>query len=184
MCSIIHLICVIFVLMRVVTLASSEPQLVSFSSRDREEDLCSIFPRCQEYGPGTHQVLEDCQLFFECDLQEDGHYNQRNMKCPDTLMFSNKLGRCGEPDEAPECEKFDNLKCKKECPRIYFSSTGLSTPAESLGCFRLKGSKDLNRVAYYENQEKLTLTPYPAMIWVSWHITANTKCPYSGRLVA
>ena len=47
---------------------------------------------------------------------------------------------------------------------------------------RLKGSKNLNRgrVAYYENSNKLTLTPYPAMIWVSWHITANTKWKNKG----
>ena len=38
------------------------------------------------------------------------HYNQRFMKCPDSLVFSNKLGRCGDPDE-----EFDNLKFKKDC---------------------------------------------------------------------
>ena len=105
--------------------------------------------------------------------------------CLDNMVFSNKLGRCGDPDLAPECKDFENIKCKLECPRIFFSSKGSAAPThpESLGCFRLKGSKDLNRVAFYENSQKLTLTPFPANIWVSWHVTANTKCPYSGIMV-
>ena len=105
--------------------------------------------------------------------------------CEDNLVFTNKLERCSDPTRAPECKAFENLKCKLECPRIFFTSSGISSESqpESLGCFRLKGSKDLNRVAYYENSHKLTLTPYPVNIWVSWYITANPKCPYSGLLV-
>ena len=174
----------IFSLMMVVTITRSEPLLVS-SLTGEQEDTCSIYPVCSDYGQGKHQILEDCRRYFECERQADGTFTQRNWMCEDNLVFTDKHGRCGDPNLAPECKEFENLKCKLECPRIYFSSSGLSSSSqpESLGCFRLKGSKDLNRVAFYENPNKLTLTPYPAMIWVSWYITANTKCPYSGRLV-
>ena len=166
-----------------VAMARSEPLLVSTITGE-QEDTCSIYPLCSDYGQGKHQILEDCQQFIECELQDDGTYMQRNMMCEDNLVFTDNLGRCGDPGLAPECKEFENLKCKLECPRIYFTSSGISSSQpESLGCFRLRGSKDLNRVVFYENSNKLTLIPYPAMIWVSWHITANTKCPYSGRLV-
>ena len=150
-----------------------------------QDDLCSIYPPCADYGEGSHQILENCQKYFECERGEDGSWIQRNMECPDNEMFTNRLGKCGDPNHATECKEFDNFKCKEECPRIHFSSSGLAstTHPEALGCFRLKGSKDLNRVAYYENSHKLTLTPYPTNIWVSWHITANIRCPYSGLLV-
>ena len=143
------------------------------------------YPRCEDQGPGTHQILEDCKRFLQCELQDDGSYIQRNLRCPDNLAYTDKIGHCDDKELATECIEFQNLKCKIECPRIHFSSTGLSSTAqpESLGCFRLKGSKDLNRVAFYENSHKLTLTPFPAMVWVSWYITANTRCPYSGLLV-
>ena len=175
----------IFPLMMMVAMASSEPIMVS-SLTGEQEDTCSIYPLCSsDYGQGKHQILEDCRRFFECKRQADGTYTQTNWICSDNLVFTDNLGRCGDPGLAPECKQFENLKCKLECPRIFFTSSGISSSSqpESLGCFRLKGSKDLNRVAYYENSNKLTLTPYPAMIWVSWHVTANTKCPYSGRLV-
>ena len=147
--------------------------------------MCSIYPLCANYGEGKHEILEDCTKYIECEKQQNGFYKQRNMECTDNLVFTNKLGRCGEPSLATECKDFGNLKCKEECPRIHFSSTGMTstTQPEALGCFRLKGSKDLNRVAFYENKHKLTLTPFPTNIWVSWHITANTRCPYSGLLV-
>ena len=178
-----HIIQLLFSLM-MVALTISEPLLVSTITGE-QEDTCSIYPLCSDYGQGKHQILEDCRRYFECDRLDDGTYTQRNWMCEDNLVFTDKLGRCEEPGLAPECKEFENLKCKLECPRIHFTSSGISSSSqpESLGCFRLKGSKDLNRVAYYENSNKLTLTPYPAMIWVSWHITANTKCPYSGRLV-
>ena len=168
-----------------VALTHNEPLLLK-TLIGAQEDSCSIYPQCsEEYGEGKHEILEDCQRFFECDRHEDGTYTQRNMMCEDNLVYTDNLGRCGDPALAPECQQFQNLKCKVECPRIYFASSGISSLSqpESLGCFRLKGSKDLNRVAFYENANKLTLTPYPANIWVSWYITANTKCPYSGLLV-
>ena len=167
-----------------VAMASPEPLLVSTITGEHE-DTCSIYPVCSDYGQGKHQILEDCRRYFECERQADGTYTQRNMMCEDNLVFTDNLGKCGESGLAPECKEFENLKCKLECPRIYFTSSGISSSSqpEALGCFRLRGSKDLNRVAYYENSNKLTLTPYPAMIWVSWFITANTRCPYSGRLV-
>ena len=179
-----HTIQFMFSLMMMVTMSSAEPLLVG-SLTGEQEDTCSIYPVCSDYGQGKHQILEDCRRYFECERQADGTFTQRNWMCEDNLVFTNDLRGCGDPGLAPECKEFGNLKCKLECPRIYFSSSGLSSSSqpESLGCFQLKGSKDLNRVAFYENPNKLTLTPYPAMIWVSWYITANTKCPYSGRLV-
>ena len=150
------------------------------------EDNCSIYPVCSDYGTGTHQILEDCRKYFVCELDVDGSsYIQKNMVCPGDLVYTHKLGKCGDPNLAKECTDFENLKCKDECPRIYFSSSGVSssTQSESLGCFRLSGSKDLNRAAFYENSHKMTLTPYPARIWVSWFISPNPKCPYSGIMV-
>ena len=176
---------VILHLMKMVSMTHCEPILVSTLTGD-QEDTCSVYPLCSEdYGEGRHEILEDCQKFFECKINVDGTYTQRNMMCEDNLVYTDKLGGCGDPAQAPECQQFENLKCKLECPRIYFTSLGISSSSqpEALGCYRLKGSKDLNRVAYYENSNKLTLTPYPANIWVSWYITANTKCPYSGLLV-
>ena len=110
------------------------------------EDNCSIYPVCSDYGTGTHQILEDCRRYFECELDGDGSsYIQKNMICPGDLVYTNKLGKCGDRNLAKECTDFENLKCKDECPRIYFSSSGSSsTQPESLGCFRLSGSKDLN----------------------------------------
>ena len=174
--------CILMVLVSVVTV--TEPILVNTVTGE-QDDLCSIYPSCSNYGAGTHQILENCRKYFECERREDGSFIQRNMECPENEVFTNVLGKCGYPNLATECKEFQNLKCKEECPRIHFSSTGLSstTQPESLGCFRLKGSKDLNRAAYYENSHKLTLTPFPTNIWISWHITGNTKCPYSGRLV-
>ena len=170
--------------MMMVSMTFSEPILVNTLTGD-QEDTCNIYPLCEEYGPGLHEILEDCSRYFECDQQDDETFIQRNWMCEDNLVFTNKLGRCSDPAQAPECTAFENLKCKLECPRVFFTSSGISysSQPESLGCFRLRGSKDLNRVAYYENSNKLTLTPYPANIWVSWFITANTKCPYSGLLV-
>ena len=173
---------ILFPLM-LVSMTHCEPHLINTLAGD-QEDNCSVYPRCsEEYGPGKHEILEDCQKFFECEIDVDGSYTQRNMMCEDNLVYTDKLGRCGDPAQAPECQEFENLKCKVECPRIYFASSGItsSSQPEALGCFRLKGSKDLNRVAYYENANKLTLTPYPANIWVSWYVTANPKCPYSGQ---
>ena len=145
-----------------VTMTHCEPHLINTLVGD-QEDTCSVYPRCSadEYGPGKHEILEDCQKFFECDLNTDGSYTQKNMMCEDNLVYTDKLGRCGDPALAPECQEFQNLKCKVECPRIHFASSGISATSqpEALGCFRLKGSKDLNRVAYYENANKLTLTP-------------------------
>ena len=167
-----------------MTVTCSGPRLVK-SLTGEQEDLCSIYPLCADYGPGKHEVLEDCTKYIECEEQPDGFYTQNNMECPDNLVFTNRLGRCGDPTLATECTDFGNLKCKEECPRVHFSSSGLSstTHNEALGCYRLKGSKDLNRVAFYENSQKLTLTPFPTNIWVSWHVTANIKCPYSGLIV-
>ena len=174
----------LFSLMTLVALTWSDSILVSSFSGE-QEDTCSIYPICTEYGEGSHEILEDCRRYIECERGDDGQYTQRNMMCEDNLVFTNKLGRCGDPDEASECKRFENLKCRQECPRIFFSSSGLSssTQPEALGCFRLRGSKDLNRAAYYENTNKLTLTPYPNNIWISWFITSRPKCPYSGRLV-
>ena len=178
----IRVTCIFMSLVNVVMV--TEPILVNTVTGD-QDDLCSIYPPCADYGEGSHQILENCQKYFECERGDDGSWIQRNMECPGNEMFTDRLGKCGDQNLATECKEFQNLKCKEECPRIHFSSSGLSstTHPESLGCFRLKGSKDLNRVAYYENSNKLTLTPYPTNIWVSWHITANTKCPYSGLLV-
>ena len=175
---------IIFPLMMMVPMTLCEPTLVNTLTGD-QEDKCSVYPLCKEYGKGSYEILEDCQRYFECDQQDDKTFIQRNWMCEDNLVFTEKLGRCGDPALAPECQQFENLKCKLECPRIYFTSSGIasSTQPEALGCFRLKGSKDLNRAAYYENSNKLNLTPYPANIWVSWYITANPKCPYSGLLV-
>ena len=163
----------------------SEPLLVS-SFTGEQEDTCSIYPLCsEELGPGSHEILEDCQRFFRCERLADGKFKQSNLMCEGNTVFTNKLGRCGDPEEAPECAKFNDLKCKLECLRIHFTSSGLSATEhpDALKCFRLKGSKDINRAAYYENPHHLTLTPYPTNIWVSWHVTANIKCPYSGILV-
>ena len=167
-----------------VSMILCEPILVN-TLYGEQEDTCNIYPLCKDYGPGYHEILEDCRRYFECERQDDETFIQRNLLCPDNLVFTNKLGICSDPDQAPECKAFENLKCKLECPRVFFTSSGISSSSqpESLGCFRLKGSKDLNRVAFYENAIKLTLTPYPANIWVSWYITANPKCPYSGLLV-
>ena len=175
---------ILFPLMMMVAMTLCDPILVNTLTGD-QVDNCSIYPLCEEYGPGKHEILEDCRRYFECDRQDDETFIQRNWMCEDNLVFTDKLGRCGDPGLAQECKEFQNLKCKLECPRVFFTSSGTSSSSqpESLGCFRLKGSKDLNRVAYYENTHKLTLTPYPANIWVSWYITANTKCPYSGLLV-
>ena len=74
-----------------------------------------------------------------------------------------------EPALAPaECAAWQQLKCAAECPRVLVTSTGpaLQLQPQALGCFRLRGSRDLNRAAYYENTEGLTLTPYPALIWI------------------
>ena len=175
---------ILFSFMMMVSMTICEPILVNVLT-GAQEDNCSIYPLCEEYGQGMHEILEDCHHFFECDQQDDETFIQRNWICEENLIFTDKLGRCSDPALAPECKAFESLKCKTECPRIFFTSSGISSSSQpqSLGCFRLKGSKDLNRVAYYENSHKLTLTPYPANIWVSWYITANTKCPYSGLLV-
>ena len=175
---------ILFSLMTLVLLTRSDPILVTAFTGE-QEDTCSIYPLCSEHGEGSHEILEDCRRYIECESGNDGQYTQRNMMCEDNLVFTNQLGRCGDPNEASECKQFENLKCKQECPRIFFSSSGFSssTQAEAMGCFRLKGSKDLNRAAYYENSNKLTLTPYPNNIWISWFVTTNPKCPYSGRLV-
>ena len=110
---------------------------------------------------------------------------QTNLQCRRPLVYSPALTQCVEPALAPaECAAWQQLKCAAECPRVLVTSTGpaLQLQPQALGCFRLRGSRDLNRAAYYENTAGLTLTPYPALVWVSWHVTANTRCPYSGEI--
>ena len=162
-----------------------EPLLVSVLTGNLDQNLCSVYPPCADYGEGSHEILEDCRRYIQCELLDDGSFRQSNLICPENQLFTNNQGKCSDPDMAPECRVFQNLKCKEECPRIHISSSGISstTNPKALGCYRLKGSKDLNRAAYYENSNKLTLTPFPTNIWISWHITANTRCPYSGLLV-
>ena len=94
---------------------------------------------------------------------------QTNLQCPRPLVYSPALTQCVEPDLAPaECAAWQQLKCAAECPRVLVTSTGpaLQLQPQALGCFRLRGSRDLNRAAYYENTEGMTLTPYPALIWI------------------
>ena len=104
--------------------ASSEPDpyLVSTMTGNQDPDLCSVYPPCADYGEGSHEILEDCRRYIQCELNVDGSFNQRNMICPENLVFTNKQGRCVNPDKATECKEFQNLKCKEECPRIHFSS--------------------------------------------------------------
>ena len=90
-------------------LSCSEPLLVETLTGE-QEDLCSIYPRCQDHGPGTHEIQEDCQRYFECELLGDGTYIQRNMTCLDVSQVRSLQSR--DSDLAPECTEFKNLKCK------------------------------------------------------------------------
>ena len=100
----------------------------------QEEYTCHS--RCQEYGVGSHQVMEDCNRFFECVLQDDGTWLQNNWQCPESLLYSSQEKRCVD-SELKECEAFQNLKCFDMCPRILFTSTDPGVDKEALGCFRL-----------------------------------------------
>ena len=86
----------IFSLMMVVTMTRSEPLLVSTLTGE-QEDTCSIYPVCSDYGQGKHQILEDCRRYFECERQAYGTFTQRNWMCEDNLLFTDKLGRCETP---------------------------------------------------------------------------------------
>ena len=55
------------------------------------------YPRCEDQGPGTHQILEDCERFLQCELQDDGSYIQRNLRCPDNLVYTTKIGHSHLP---------------------------------------------------------------------------------------
>ena len=99
------------------------------------EDLCSLYPTCRVFGPGIHQILEDCNRYFECILQDDDTYIQKNWQCPDQLLYSRQENRCVD-SQLKECESFKDLKCFDECPRIMFTSTETVLDKKTLGCFR------------------------------------------------
>ena len=112
----------------------SDPILVDTIDGDHE-DLCSLYPTCREYGPGLHQVLEDCSRYFECILKDDETYLQKNWQCPEELLFSRQDNRCVD-SKLEECESFQNLKCFYECPRIMFTSPDPALDKKTIGCFR------------------------------------------------
>ena len=86
---------------------------------------------------------------------------QTNLQCPRSLVYSPAHTQCVEPALAPaECAAWQQLKCAAECPRVLVTSTGPAQEhqPQALGCFRLRGSRDLNRATYCENPAGLKRT--------------------------
>ena len=81
---------------------------------------------------------------------------QGDRMCDDNMVFTDKLG-LGMPSNI-----------------FFLNGLAPSTHPQSLECFRLIGFKDFCRSAFHENSNKLTLTPFPVNILMSWHITANS----------
>ena len=130
-----QLLCIFIFLFSKLSLSiSSDPILVDTIDGDHE-DLCSLYPTCREYGPGTHQILEDCNRYFECILKDDNTYLQKNWQCPEERFFSRQDNHC-VASELEECESFQNLKCFHVCPRIMFTSTDPALDKNTIGCFR------------------------------------------------
>ena len=155
---------------------STDPMVVEVITGPGE-DSCGVYPVCR--AEGSWAVVEDCTRFYTCIPQPGSRgWVQTNLQCPRPLVYSPAHTQCVEPALAPaECAAWQQLKCAAECPRVLLTSTGpaLQLQPQALGCFRLRGSRDLNRAAYYENTEGMTLTPYPALIWIR---EAFKKCGY------
>ena len=103
---------------------------------------------------------------------------QTNLQCPRPLVYSPALTQCVEPALAPaECAAWQQLKCAAECPRVLVTSTALALQLQqqALGCFWLRGSRDLNHAAYYENTACLTLSPYPALAHHGKHAVSTQR---------
>ena len=71
----IDIIQVPIILVMGMTVTCLEPRLVE-TLTGKQEDLCSIYPLCADYGPGKHEILEDCTKYIECEEQPDGFYTR------------------------------------------------------------------------------------------------------------
>ena len=121
----------------IVKCSCSDPILIETIIGD-QYDSCTIYPMCQEFGPGTHHNLEDCRRFIKCDLMEGNIYNQTNWMCPEGEAFLHTSNGCIDSGLVTDCNTFQKLKCSSKCPRIHFSSKGLAEEIypDALGCFR------------------------------------------------
>ena len=152
--------CIFLAILCQTAIALLSPNIVEIIRGDAEDD-CGIYPRCRQFGEGTHEILENCNRYFNCTLQPDGTYLQYNLQCPDDLAFTEEYGSCLPFDQALKCTYFHDTKCFAQCPRVYleYVRPALEHQERSLGCFRLKGSKIGNSMPYYQNINSQYLTP-------------------------
>ena len=138
---------------------STDPMVVEVITGPGE-DSCGVYPVCREEG--SWAVVEDCTRFYTCSPQPGSRgWVQTNLQCPRPLVYSPAHTQCVEPALAPaECAAWQQLKCAAECPRVLVTSTGPAQEhqPQALGCFRLRGSRDLNRATYCENPAGLKRT--------------------------
>jgi len=149
------------------------------------EDSCGIYPPCKQYGEGSWQILEECHRYINCTLMNDGTYRQYNMECPGDLVFANEYNDCVDYDRATECKVFQQTPCLKQCPRIYFQSTGLALQNKDrlLGCFRLEGTKVGNTLVEYRNMNRFYLTPDAfSTMFISHWLISESENPISGGI--
>ena len=149
----------LYLIIHYVSSSSPSSSVIVETITGDHEDTCGIYPPCQQFGPGTWQILEDCNKYIICTLQGDGTYLQQNMRCPGDLFYDEEHEDCVE--ESFICRNFQSIPCLNSCPRIMLSSTGpaLQYKERLLGCFRLKGQKVGNTLVYYQNMNKFYLTP-------------------------
>ena len=79
--------------------------LLEVRSGDYEDD-CGIYPPCKQFGEGAWQILENCNRYINCSLQDDGTFLQYNMQCGDNLVFDNDHNECVDPDRSYACKHF------------------------------------------------------------------------------
>lgn len=127
---------------------------------DNEEDECGIYPSCSQYGPGQWQILEDCHKYIECSI-ENGEMIQKNLECPDDLVFTNEYGKCVPWDMATQCKVFQETPCLFSCPRVLLQSTGsaLTYQSRRIGCFRISGTMFGGTLVHYQNKNSQYLAP-------------------------
>ena len=172
--------CIILIIFFQTFLTFVTPHVVDIIQGDAVDD-CGIYPRCRQFGEGTHEILENCNRYFNCTLQPDGTYLQYNLQCPEDLAFTEEYGSCVPINQASKCSYFQDTKCFAQCPRVNLASTGpaLEHQERSLGCFRLGGSKIGNSMPYYQNINSQYLTPdaYSTIGIVHWIISSQYQNP-------
>jgi hypothetical protein len=161
------------------------------------EDSCGIYPRCEQYGAGVWQILEDCHKYINC-TRVNGELIQQNLECPGDLVYAEEYGECVDYNWATECKIFQNTPCFASCPRRYMMSSGngLEYQERRLGCFRLSGTM-LGYLAHYQNMNAQYLAPDSASstFLIHWLVSErfgalmggirnerdlHLQCPYTG----